>query len=168
MLSKNLNILLVNTLKKQRYPYMWELALFSMKAEDQRHDFHHLTWNRLELKSKKAAIAFPQYSEHLKTKEDIVAFLKEVSLDENRVCVLIVHADYNPADLMAIYLLEYPLHGEETCYEEVLSRWSACSEVYFCSALNSEIEKYISLNTSKEGTKPVKKQFFKRVLKLFA
>ncbi len=117
-------------LLKQRYPYLWEITLYSMLKKDDQLKF--VTFIRKAIGQPRAAICLPEHADRLKKDpEEIINFIKRIKVDDNQVCVVVAHADYNPANLQALYVLDCINGEEKECFDSVFKHWKDCSELFF-------------------------------------
>ncbi len=66
-----------------------------------------------------------------KSDQEIISFIKEITKGDDHACVVVAHADYNPLDLKALYVLDCEVGDEEKCFASVLKLWSECRELFF-------------------------------------
>ncbi|HRH30788.1 MAG TPA: hypothetical protein PK886_01830 [Candidatus Paceibacterota bacterium] len=132
-----LKLKLSEKLKKQQYPNMWEIKLFSMLNEVDKNKF--ITFVNACESTPMAAITTPQHSALKKTDEQIIDFMTKLNQVSGYACVVIAHAHYNPANLQAVYVLEYKNGEEKECFEGVREHWKKCSELYFIQAGTSVV-----------------------------
>jgi len=118
-------------LGEQAYPHLWEVALFSMLDGNSKNEFVNFVRNGC-LEQPMAVITVPQHVMFKKSDEDIINFITTVQKNDDQLTIVIAHADYNPANLQAVYILDCNSGEEEKCYREVADLWAECSELYFC------------------------------------
>jgi len=159
-MKKLLNLMLVKYLGKQIYPYLWEIKLLSMIKKEDSDEFNKFC--RKALNFPKAAICMPQHP-FKKSDEEIIDYIKKIRQNENRVCMVVAHANYNPIDLQALYVLDCEEGREAECFHSVFELWRQCSELYFLEMdVHCVIRKIIDSHP-----KPNKWKFINRIIHMF-
>lgn len=151
---------LLKYLEKQRYPYLWEITLFSMLKKVDQEKF--VTFVKKAIGMPKAAICLPQHDSTLRKGDmEIIDFIKRIQKNDKQVCVVVAHADYNPANLQALYVLDCEEGAEAKCFDSVFELWSHCSELFFLAmSIDSVIEEIVVCNKKPE------QNFFKSTLSI--